>query len=202
MAYSVTTACATEAETLEISTSRCGNGAETPHASEFARLVALQIPALQRYARVLTRDREQADDLIQACLARAFAKRHLWAPSTDLRAWLFTILHNTRVSELRRSAREQAHKQTVVALLTPAPIRPDSRLELRDVHRAIVKLPDHQRQVLLLVAFESMNYGEAAAVLDLPVGTVRSRLGRARAALRVELSRSLPRPSVPRSALG
>jgi RNA polymerase sigma-70 factor, ECF subfamily len=157
--------------------------------SEFGRLVAMQIPALQRYARVLTRDRERADDLVQTCLARALAKEHLWTPDTDLRAWLFTILRNTRISHLRRLAREDAHNQTVVALMTPAPMRPDSRLELRDVDRAIGRLPDHQRQALLLLTIERMSYGQVAAMLNLPVGTVRSRLGRARAALRVELNR-------------
>jgi RNA polymerase sigma-70 factor (ECF subfamily) len=162
--------------------------------TEFDRLVALQIPALQRYARALTRDRDRADDLVQACLTRALAKQHLWSPDTDARAWLFAVLHNMWVSEQRRRVREQNHQRAVVALLTPAPIRPDGLLELRDVDRAIGKLPDQQRQVLVMVAIESMDYRQVAASLDLPIGTVRSRLGRARATLRIELNRPLVRP--------
>ena len=74
--------------------------------SDFARLLEAQIPRLRRYARALTRDVTRADDLVQACLTRAIAKQHLWEPGTDLRAWLFTILHNQYVNDVRRSARE------------------------------------------------------------------------------------------------
>src|SRR3954447_22784957 len=73
---------------------------------EFGRLVEAQIPRLRRYARALTRDVTRADDLVQSCLTRAVAKQHLWQPGTDLRAWLFTILHNQHVNEVRRSVRE------------------------------------------------------------------------------------------------
>jgi RNA polymerase sigma-70 factor, ECF subfamily len=161
--------------------------------SDFGRLVGQEIPRLRRYARALTRDRERADDMVQTCLLRALAKQHLWAPGSDLRAWLFTILHNERVSELRRSVREEVRNESAVALLTPAPMRSDDRLDLRDVDRAVGKLPDRQRAILLLIARDGMSYGQVAAVFNLPVGTVRSRLGRARAALRAELDRPLTR---------
>ena len=149
--------------------------------SEFGGLVEQEIPRLRRYARALTRDPERAEDLVQNCLMRALAKEHRWQPGTDLRAWLFTILHNTRVSDLRRSAREQTGREIAMVVMTPAPPRaPDGRLPLRDLERAIGELSEEQRQVLLLVGLEEMSYGQVAAILGRPVGTIRSRLSRAR----------------------
>ena len=74
--------------------------------NDFAQLLEEQIPRLRRYARALTHDVERADDLVQSCLERAITKQHLWQPGTDLRAWLFTILHNQHVNEVRHSVRE------------------------------------------------------------------------------------------------
>jgi RNA polymerase sigma-70 factor (ECF subfamily) len=144
-----------------------------------------EIPRLRRYARALTRDVTAADDLVQDCLTRALGRIHLWQEGTDLRAWLFTILHNQYVNHVRRSAREGS----AVALSETEPTltsRPNQgkRLELRDLERAIAKLPDEQRSVLLLVGLEGMRYEEVASVLDVPVGTVRSRLSRGRDMLR------------------
>jgi RNA polymerase sigma-70 factor (ECF subfamily) len=147
--------------------------------------VVEEIPRLRRYARALTRDVAAADDFVQDCLMRAVSKGHLWQEGTDLRAWLFTILHNQYVNQIRRTVREG----TAVALsdaepvLTSAPNQ-DKRLELRDLERALVKLPAEQRSALLLVGMEGMSYEEVAAVLNVPVGTIRSRLSRGRAALR------------------
>src|SRR5947207_15298347 len=76
--------------------------------TDFARLLEAEIPRLRRYARALTRDVSRADDLVQSCLARAVAKQHLWQRGTDLRAWLFTILHNQHVNDVRRGIREGA----------------------------------------------------------------------------------------------
>ena len=147
-----------------------------------SRLVA-QIPRLRRHARALTRDVIAADDLVQDCLERAVSKSHLWQEGTNLRAWLFTILHHTYVNQVRRAAREG----TPMALtdiepepaLTSAPNQ-DKRLELRDLERALAKLSDEQRAALLLVGMEGMNYDQAAAVLDVPVATIRSRVSRGR----------------------
>jgi RNA polymerase sigma-70 factor (ECF subfamily) len=144
-----------------------------------------EIPRLRRYARALTRDVTAADDLVQDCLTRALGRIHLWQEGTDLRAWLFTILHNQYVNHVRRSAREGS----AVALSETEPTltsRPNQgkQLELRDLERAIAKLPDEQRSVLLLVGLEGMRYEEVASVLDVPVGTVRSRLSRGRDMLR------------------
>jgi RNA polymerase sigma-70 factor (ECF subfamily) len=153
--------------------------------SDLARLLQNEIPRLRRYTRALTRDPARADDLVQSCLARAIAKEHLWEPGTDLRAWLFTILHNQNVNEIRRSAREGVVMavEDVAPVLTVAP-RAGASLQLRDLERAIRLLPEEQRQVILLVGLEGMRYEEVAAVLDIPIGTVRSRLSRGREMLR------------------
>ncbi len=153
--------------------------------SDFARLLQTEIPRLRRYARALTRDAARADDLVQSCLVRAIAKEHLWEPGTDLRAWLFTILHNQNVNDVRRSVREgvAVAVEDVAAVLT-APPRAGACLQLRDLERAIRLLPEEQRQVILLVGLEGMRYEEVAAVLDIPIGTVRSRLSRGREMLR------------------
>ena len=147
--------------------------------------IAAEIPRLRRYARALTRDVTAADDLVQDCLTRALSKVHLWQEGTDLRAWLFTILHNQYVNQVRRAVREG----TAVALndsepvLTSAPSQ-GKRFKLRDLERALARLPEEQRSALLLVGMEGMRYEEVAASLDVPVGTIRSRLSRGREALR------------------
>jgi len=149
------------------------------------REVKAEIAGLRRYARALTRDLVEADDLVQDCLTRALGKLHLWQQGTDLRAWLFTILHNQYINHVRRTAREGAAigLSEREPLLARAP-QQGSRLELRDLERAIAKLPSTQRSVILLVGLEGMSYGEVAAVLDVPVGTIRSRVSRGREALR------------------
>jgi RNA polymerase sigma-70 factor (ECF subfamily) len=152
---------------------------------EFDRLLEAEIPRLRRYARALTRDVTRADDLVQSCLTRAIAKQHLWQPGTDLRAWLFTILHNQHVNEVRRSVREGVNVavEEMAPVLTVQP-RAMATLQLRDLEAAIAKLPQEQRQVILLVGLEGMRYEEVALILRVPVGTVRSRLSRGRDQLR------------------
>jgi RNA polymerase sigma factor (sigma-70 family) len=154
--------------------------------SDFSRLIEAEIPRLRRYARALTRNNEQAaDDLVQECLVRAIAKQHLWAEGTDLRAWLFTIMHNQFVNVVRRGVREGTAVQISDAEL-PSNRAPnqDHRLELRDLHRALAVLPEEQRIVILLIGLEGMAYETAAEILGVPVGTIRSRLSRGRAELR------------------
>jgi len=147
--------------------------------------IEAEIPRLRRYARALTRDVVVADDLVQDCLTRALGKIHLWQEGSDLRAWLFTILHNQYVNHIRRAVREGP----AVALIETEPMlsrapQQGRRLELRDLERAIARLPEEQRSVILLVGLEGMRYEEVAAVLDVPVGTIRSRLSRGREAPR------------------
>src|SRR5215469_13626605 len=109
----------------------------------FLQLLQTEIPRLRRYARALTRDGSRADDLLQGCLVRAIAKRHLWQPGTDLRAWLFTILHNQHVNDIRRSVREGAcvPLEDVGPILTVPPNAAAS-LQLRDLERVIATLPE------------------------------------------------------------
>jgi RNA polymerase sigma-70 factor (ECF subfamily) len=153
--------------------------------NEFAQLLEEQIPRLRRYARALSRDACRADDLVQSCLERAIAKQHLWQPGTDLRAWLFTILHNQHVNEVRRSVREGVTVQVEdMADHLPVESTASIKLELRDLRTAMAKLAEEQRQVVLLVGLEGMQYEEVAQILGVPVGTVRSRLSRGREQLR------------------
>jgi RNA polymerase sigma-70 factor (ECF subfamily) len=168
--------------------------------NDFARLLEAEIPRLRRYARALTRDVSRADDLVQSCLTRAVAKQHLWQPGTDLRAWLFTILHNQHVNDVRRSVREGVN----VAVEEMAPVLTVQSnaidvLQLRDLEAAIAKLPAEQRQVILLVGLEGMRYEEVALILGVPVGTVRSRLSRGRDQLRrlMDMSDDEPEREVP-----
>ena len=154
--------------------------------NDFGRLVEAEIPRLRRYARALTRqDQTRADDLVQSCLMRAIAKQHLWQPGTNLRAWLFTILHNAHVNDVRRSVREGVNVsiEGAAPLLTIQPNAIDA-LQLRDLERALGKLASEQRQMILLVGLEGMRYEEVAVILGVPVGTVRSRLSRGRDQLR------------------
>jgi RNA polymerase sigma-70 factor (ECF subfamily) len=153
--------------------------------TDIHRSIEAEIPRLRRYARALARDAAAADDLVQDCLARALGKLHLWQQGTDLRAWLFTILHNQYVNQVRRSVREGAAValSETEPLLTRAP-QQGKRLALRDLERAMAKLPEEQRSVILLVGLEGMRYEEVAEVLGVPVGTIRSRLSRGREALR------------------
>jgi RNA polymerase sigma-70 factor (ECF subfamily) len=143
------------------------------------------IPNLRRYARALTRDREQADDLVQDCLERALSRRHLWSENGNTRAWLFTIMHNIHANDTRRNS---SRPPTV-------PIEEDDGHHARpplqtlrvaglETAAALLELPDEQRRVILLVALEGMSYGEVAETLGIAPGTVMSRLSRGRERLR------------------
>jgi RNA polymerase sigma-70 factor (ECF subfamily) len=164
--------------------------------SEFTALLEPEIPRLRRYALALTRDLTRADDLVQSCLVRALAKEHLWQPGTDLRAWLFTILHNQHVNDVRSARREGMHIAVDDTASSPT-ISPNAlaSLQLRDLERAIARLPDERRQVLLLVGLEGMRYEQVAEILNIPVGTVRSRLSRSRRSLREMMGGGSPMTS-------
>ena len=148
---------------------------------EAQRLVEL-IPRLRRYARALVGDRASADDLVQDTLERAWAKLHLYRRGTDLRAWLFTVMHNVHVNQVR-SARATDPLDEDMPELAQRAAQGDSLL-VRDLDRSIALLPAEQRAVLLLVTLEDMSYEEVAGTLGIPVGTVMSRLSRAREKLR------------------
>jgi RNA polymerase sigma factor (sigma-70 family) len=144
------------------------------------------IPRLRRYARALAGDRAAADDLVQDSLERAWAKLHLYRRGTDLRAWLFTVMHNVYVNQLRAARPGVQLDEEMPELSQPA--RETDGLEMRDLDLAIRRLPPEQREVLLLVVLEDMSYREAAGTLGIPIGTVMSRLARAREKLRTMLS--------------
>lgn len=153
--------------------------------SDTEQLIAEQIPKLRRYARALLGDPVRADDLVQEALVRGLSRSHLWQAGTDIRAWMFTILHNVHVNQQRQGRLRNNHQELTddhPELATPA--TQERSLELRDLARALELLPDPQRKVVLLVGLEGMNYKQVAAVLDIPIGTVMSRLHRGREALR------------------
>jgi RNA polymerase sigma-70 factor (ECF subfamily) len=147
--------------------------------------ITAELPALRRYALVLTRDAAEAEDLLQDALLRGHERRHTWRPGTPLRPWLMSVLHNVHVSR-RRSASAAGRRDDAAG--RDAPLEGDARQDdlvlLGQVGRAMMELPEEQREALLLVAVEGLAYEEAARILEIPVGTVMSRLSRGRSALR------------------
>lgn len=146
--------------------------------------VVAEVPRLRRYAIALMRDRTEADDLVHDVVLRALDKLHLWREGTNMRIWLFTIMHNLHANEMRRRS-----WMLDVVPMDAAPARAEaagqeSAVELSELSVAMGSLSPLHRQVLLLIGLEGMTYGEAAGVLDVPVGTVMSRLSRAREELR------------------
>lgn len=157
--------------------------------SSFGAELEVHIGSLRRYARALRRDPGEAEDLIQESLARALSRSDRFKPGTNLRAWLFTIMHNVHVNQIRHKVTrgDEVPMDDVEPRLVSPP-KQEGRIELRDMQRALEALPVEQRQVLLLVALEGMKYEEVARLLEIPVGTVMSRLSRAREAVRIRLS--------------
>jgi RNA polymerase sigma-70 factor, ECF subfamily len=153
--------------------------------SDTEHLIAEQIPKLRRYARALLGDPIRADDLVQEALLRGLSRSHLWQPGTDIRAWMFTILHNIHINNQRqRRTRSDYQELDDDQPEMATPPSQERSLEIRDLARSLQLLPEPQRQVVLLVGLEGMNYKSVAAVLDVPIGTVMSRLHRGREALR------------------
>ncbi len=156
------------------------------HAQDEAAIVAC-IPSLRRYARGLTSDRDRADDLVQDTLERAWGRFALWQKRADVRAWMFGIMHNLfidRVRTQRTKPEDSAGDELPESADRPTQ---SDRLEVRDLDKALQRLPNEQREVLLLVGVEEMSYQEVATVIGVPIGTVMSRLSRARERLRAEL---------------
>lgn len=149
------------------------------------------VGALRRYARALTGNPVDADDLVQECLARVLAQMRAWREVRDIRAYLFTTLHNVFIDARRRRRNAGAEvplDETAGGTVVPTPmVVPASqiaRLEVRDMLSALGRIPSEQREVVLLVGLEGMSYIEAAEILGIPIGTVMSRLSRGREALR------------------
>ena len=153
--------------------------------NDFGRLLEKEIPRLRRYAVAMTRDMSRADDLVQDTLVRAIAKQRGWQWGTNLRGWLFTLMHNQNVNGVRRSAREGMAVEFDDTWPFPtAATDPAAGLSLRDLDRALAQIPEERRQVILLIGLEDISYKEAAMILDVPIGTIRSRLSRGRQSLR------------------
>lgn len=157
---------------------------------DFQRRLIELLPRLRRLARALTPQAADADDLVQTTIERALARRAQWRPDTRLDSWMFTIMKNAWIDETRTRNRRQRH----AAPGEDAEAAPDTlaasmelRLEAGAARRAIARLPDDQRLAVALVLVEGLSYAEAASVLDVPQGTLTSRLGRARATLMSEL---------------
>lgn len=147
--------------------------------------ITIHIPRLRRYARALLGNVTSADDLVQDTLERALLKFSLWRRHSDLRAWLFTIMHNVYVNQGRAASR-RAHLLADAQVMDEPAVQAaqEDGLALRDMNRALTLLSDEFREVVLLVGLEQMSYDEVARVLDIPTGTVMSRLSRGREKLR------------------
>ena len=148
-------------------------------------IIVEQIPHLRRYALALLGDADRADDLVQDCLERAWSRFHLYRSDGNLRAWLFTIMHNLNANAARRASRRPRtvpyeHDRHAV----PVSGNQEDRVAMAGLSRALGDIPVEQREVVLLVGLEQMTYEEVARILDIPVGTVMSRLHRGRERLR------------------
>src|SRR5271169_1909216 len=164
--------------------------------NDFGRLLEKEILRLRRYARALTRDVFRADDLVQDTLVRAIAQQHRWQHGSNLYAWLFTIMHNQNVNGVRRSVREGIAIEFDDKWPSPtAATDPTGRLALRDLDRALARISEEQRRVILLIGLDGTSYEEAATILDVPVGTIRSRVFRGRESLRKLMDRRPERPA-------
>lgn len=157
----------------------------------FGSKVVEQLPALRRYARSLTRNDDAAEDLVQDALLRAYGKQDSFRKDGNLRAWLLSIVHNSFISNQRREAAERRRIDRLAELAeTQAPPAQEQAVQLAAIGRAFMALPDEQRAVLHLIAIEGLSYQEASEALGVPVGTIMSRLSRARASLRATEQRS------------
>jgi RNA polymerase sigma factor (sigma-70 family) len=145
------------------------------------------IPALRRYAYALLRDHDAADDLVQDTLERALSRWRLRRPDGDLRAWLFTIQRNLFVNAWRQRRRRGPHATLDDVAPPGVAAQQEAGLEVQDVLAALDQLPEEQKSLLLLIGVEDFSYDDAARILGLPIGTVMSRLSRARQRLRAIL---------------
>lgn len=153
---------------------------------DFRTQLTLEVSPLRRFARALTGDPSLADDLVQDCVERALAKSHLYDPTRPLRAWLYAVLRNLYISGLRRTRRSSVVK-TVDDLMDgedAVPPEQEYALAAGSVTEALDRLSPQHREVIVLVALEELSYRDVAEILGVPVGTVMSRLSRAREHLR------------------
>lgn len=157
---------------------------EPTHPAAASSIVDLLVP-LRRYARSLTRDTLKADDLVHDTLVRALESGLSVRPNTNLRTWMMTVLHNVFIDDQRRKRVEARHAESLVQMGDESvPPAQEGQVRLAQIREAFMRLPEEQRAALHLVTLEGMAYADAADVLGIPIGTLMSRLGRGRAALR------------------
>ena len=166
-------------------------------AASFKRELTGVIPHLRAFARGLCGRPDLADDLVQETLLKAWAAQERFEPGTSMRAWTFVILRNAYLTDMRRNRFRADYDDTVAERILVAPAGQESPLHLSDLHRALLTLPPERREALLLVGAGGFSYEEAAEICQCAVGTIKSRVGRARAAL----SAMIEEGAIPRRAI-
>lgn len=165
--------------------------------AEFKRDLAAVVPHLRAFARGLCGRADMADDLVQEALLKAWAAQDRFEPGTSMRAWTFVILRNAYLTDMRRNRFRGEYDETVAERILTAPAGQEEPIHLADLHRALLTLPPERREALLLVGAGGFSYEEAASICGCAVGTIKSRVGRARAALNTMLAEgSVPRRSI------
>ena len=160
---------------------------EAERAREFKRELTEVIPHLRAFARGLCGRPDLADDLVQEALMKAWAAQERFQPGTSMRAWTFVILRNAYLTDMRRNRFRGEYDENVAERVLTAPAGQEEPLHLSDMHRALLTLPPERREALLLVGAGGFSYEEAAEICGCAVGTIKSRVGRARAALNAML---------------
>lgn len=146
--------------------------------------IEINLPHLRRFALALTRDGDKADDLVQDTVERALSRWYLRKPGLALRPWLFAILRNLHISGYRKRARMRVDDDVEIDAISSAASGPEQQLELKQVLHLLAQLPEEQRAAILLVSVEGFAYSQAARIMDIPIGTLMSRLSRGRQKLR------------------
>lgn len=166
--------------------------------ADFKRDLAAVVPHLRAFARGLCGRADMADDLVQEALLKAWAAQDRFEPGTSMRAWTFVILRNAYLTDLRRNRFRGEYDENVAERILTAPAGQEEPIHLADLHRALLTLPPERREALLLVGAGGFSYEEAASICGCAVGTIKSRVGRARAALNAMLADG----SVPKRSIG
>lgn len=165
--------------------------------ADFKRDLAAVVPHLRAFARGLCGRADMADDLVQEALLKAWAAQDRFEPGTSMRAWTFVILRNAYLTDMRRNRFRGEYDENVAERILTAPAGQEEPIHLADLHRALLTLPPERREALLLVGAGGFSYEEAAQICGCAVGTIKSRVGRARAALNTMLADgSVPRRSI------
>ena len=165
--------------------------------AEFKRELTEVVPHLRAFARGLCGRPDMADDLVQETLMKAWAAQQRFEPGTSMRAWTFVILRNAYLTDMRRNRFRGEYDETVAERVLTAPAGQEEPIHLSDMHRALLTLPPERREALLLVGAGGFSYEEAATICNCAVGTIKSRVGRARAALNAMLADgNIPKRSI------